>query len=233
MTTPTPQPEAPTPEKIDQRLVDHIIARAQNSMMGLGDSEGSYSLDNYANPTLESVAMLLVTAHTAKYDLISLFTAGMEEIAAQRDAARTQLKLAVKDWTEDDTAIKAFCAKFGINTVGDSFSVPSMVDCVEELANSHGLLIDERERFVAFCQSIKLASGEVGPIQVAKARIEEIVIERDAAQAELANATKERDSLADQLAESTRTVENYEALTKRYVAALEVEGSKLREAGLS
>lgn len=57
--------------------------------------------------------------------------------------------------------------------------------------------------------------------------------QRDAALAELARVTKERDSLADQLATSTRTVENYEALAKRYVTALEVEGSKLRAANLS
>lgn len=35
-----------------------------------------------------------------------------------------------------------------------------------------GVLVEERERFVAYCQSIRLATGEVGPIQVARSLIE-------------------------------------------------------------
>jgi len=72
---------------IDQRLVDKIVARAQNSATGLGDPEKgrhSYDLSQYANPTLESVALLLVSAHTEKFDLVSLMAAAMEEVMAQK-----------------------------------------------------------------------------------------------------------------------------------------------------
>lgn len=73
--------------KIDQRLVDKIVARAQNSATGLGDpvkGRHSYDLSRYSNPTLESVAHLLVSAHTGKYELVSLMAAAMEEVIAQK-----------------------------------------------------------------------------------------------------------------------------------------------------
>jgi DNA repair exonuclease SbcCD ATPase subunit len=38
------------------------------------------------------------------------------------------------DWAEDDTAIKNFAKKFGIDIEGDSYGVPCMVDVVEEMA---------------------------------------------------------------------------------------------------
>lgn len=69
---------------VDQRFVDRIVARAQNSMTGLGDpekGERSYDLSKHANPDLESVAILIVSAHHAKYDLISLMLAAMQEVA--------------------------------------------------------------------------------------------------------------------------------------------------------
>jgi len=72
---------------IDQRLVDKIVARAQNSATGLGDPEKghrSYDLSQYSNPTLESVAHLLVSAHTGKYELVSLMVSAMEEVMAQK-----------------------------------------------------------------------------------------------------------------------------------------------------
>lgn len=73
-------PDATPP--VTQRFVDHIVARAQNSAMGLGDPKSSYSLDNYADKSFEAVAMLLVTAHVEKYDLISLMLAVMQEAFA-------------------------------------------------------------------------------------------------------------------------------------------------------
>lgn len=69
---------------INQRLADRIVARAQNSNMGLGDPEEgkSYNLALYS-PTVDSLAMLLVGAHFEKYDLVSLFAAAINEIAEQ------------------------------------------------------------------------------------------------------------------------------------------------------
>lgn len=72
---------------INQRLVDRIVARAQNSSMGLGDPEPhkSYSIAHYS-PNVESLAMLLVGAHYEKYDLVSLFAAVVQEVAEQANA---------------------------------------------------------------------------------------------------------------------------------------------------
>jgi len=56
-------------------------------------------------------------------------------LAEQRDATQAKLERHVRDWAETDTAIKAICAKYGIDTSGDSYGVPDMVQCVEELEN--------------------------------------------------------------------------------------------------
>lgn len=45
------------------------------------EKERAYDLSKHATPhTFEDVAILLVSAHSAKYDLISLMTAAMEEM---------------------------------------------------------------------------------------------------------------------------------------------------------
>ncbi len=73
--------------KIDQRLVDKIVARAQNSSMGLGTSEKEkpHDLSIYDHPDFESLALLLVSAYHEKYDLVSLFAAALEEIALEAE----------------------------------------------------------------------------------------------------------------------------------------------------
>lgn len=73
---------------VDQRLVDRIIATAQNSVVGLGDPEPgkSYILAHYRRPDLFALAMLLVGAHFDKYDIISVFAAALEVIAEESGA---------------------------------------------------------------------------------------------------------------------------------------------------
>jgi len=70
---------------ISQRFIDRIVARAQNSMMGLGEPEKgprSYDITKHAEPySMESVALLLIGAHFEKYDLVSITTAALEETA--------------------------------------------------------------------------------------------------------------------------------------------------------
>lgn len=68
---------------VDQQLVDHIVARAQNSVMGLGNSEKRkpYDISAYDHPDLHSLAILLVSAHHDKWDLISIVTAALEEVS--------------------------------------------------------------------------------------------------------------------------------------------------------
>lgn len=67
---------------MSQQLLDRIVARAQNSAMGLCDPEEgkTYSLAAYEDKGFESIALVLVGAHYSKYDLVSLFCAAMEEV---------------------------------------------------------------------------------------------------------------------------------------------------------
>lgn len=82
---PPPPPPAPSSAfVVTQRLVDHIVARAQNSVCGLGnpDKPGkAYSISQYDPPNLHALAMLIVGAHFDKWDIISIVTAALEEVA--------------------------------------------------------------------------------------------------------------------------------------------------------
>ncbi len=70
---------------INQSLVDRIVARAQNSACSLGksDKRDPYNISVYANPELHSLAILLVSAHHDKWDIISIFTAALEVVAEE------------------------------------------------------------------------------------------------------------------------------------------------------
>lgn len=73
---------------INQALVDRIVKRAAESDFGLGEGlthkNGHLQLDAYAEPyTTDTLAMVLVNAYHAKYDLISVFAAAMEELTAK------------------------------------------------------------------------------------------------------------------------------------------------------
>lgn len=78
--------------KITQQTVDRIIARAKASDFGLGEGlthkMGHNQIDQYSEPNLHALGMLLVNGYDAKYDLISVFIAGLEVIA--EEAAKTK-----------------------------------------------------------------------------------------------------------------------------------------------
>lgn len=67
---------------VDQRMVDRIIARAQNSSMGLGDPKNkrAYDISVYEPQGLEELAILLVSAHHQKYDIISVVYSALLEV---------------------------------------------------------------------------------------------------------------------------------------------------------
>lgn len=72
--------------KITQRTVERIVARAQNSDFGLDDPDkpsGCYRIAHYEPQDLRALAMLIVSAHHAKYDLISIVWAALEEVAEE------------------------------------------------------------------------------------------------------------------------------------------------------
>ena len=69
--------------KITQELVNTIIHRARDSSLGLDTEElasANISLDGYAQHNMHALAMLLVSAFDAKYDLISVFLAALETV---------------------------------------------------------------------------------------------------------------------------------------------------------
>lgn len=72
------------PPVIDQALVGRIVERARSSRVALGEPDKgdlSYDLSNWAPQDFFAVANVLVGAHSAKYDMVSLFAAAMEEVA--------------------------------------------------------------------------------------------------------------------------------------------------------
>lgn len=62
-------------------MVNEIVRRAKDSPYGLHNyPEKSLDLNQYRTPDIESLALLLVSAWTEKYDLVSVFYAAMDVI---------------------------------------------------------------------------------------------------------------------------------------------------------
>lgn len=69
---------------VTQKMVDAIVARAKASDFGLDSpvkGPDSYKFAQYGSQDLNALAMLLVNAHFAKYDIISVVAAALQEIA--------------------------------------------------------------------------------------------------------------------------------------------------------
>lgn len=113
---------------IDQQFIDRIVARAQNSMMSLGASETSYDLSKYDHPNFESAAILLVTAHHDKYDLVSLMCAAMEEVWNRRAGIQASEP-------QDSEAVISELANFIFGTSPGTFN-----DRVREWLTRHGFV---------------------------------------------------------------------------------------------
>lgn len=83
-------------------------------------------------PMRYKVAAELIAAHVAAATAAARAAfAQCEEKLAKAEATIQTCNL---DWAEDDTAIKGFAARFGIDVDGDRYGVPSMVDVVEKMA---------------------------------------------------------------------------------------------------
>lgn len=67
-------------------------------------------------------------------DKLKVSEARCAELTAALELQTRINRQACVDWADDDTAIKAACKPFGIDTEGDSYGVPTMVDCVLKLA---------------------------------------------------------------------------------------------------
>ncbi len=65
---------------VSQALVNEIVWRARASSYGLGEAEVKPNIDNWEPKNLEALAHCLVSSWTAKYDLVSVFSAAMSVI---------------------------------------------------------------------------------------------------------------------------------------------------------
>jgi hypothetical protein len=65
---------------VNQALVDEIIRRARASHWGLDEAEKGPDMDVYADSDIDALAQCLVSSWTAKYDLVSVFSAAMSVI---------------------------------------------------------------------------------------------------------------------------------------------------------
>lgn len=100
-----PIPDVEKKFLISQEMVDKIVRLANSSEMGLGLPEkgrGSYSLANYSPPDLNSLAIMLVSAHFAKWDIISIVSAALT-VVAEEAARRALAEEATKAPPEHDT----------------------------------------------------------------------------------------------------------------------------------
>lgn len=67
--------------KIDQAMVNRIIARAKASALGLGETERPPNINLYEPKNLENLSLVLVSSYYEKYDIVSVFLAALQEVA--------------------------------------------------------------------------------------------------------------------------------------------------------
>jgi hypothetical protein len=75
---------------VNQALVNEIVQRARDSQWGLGDPDTQPDIEKWSPANMDSLAHCLVSSWTAKYDLVSVFSAAMSVI--QEKAANEKLK---------------------------------------------------------------------------------------------------------------------------------------------
>lgn len=79
-------------------------------------------------------------------DVVNSIT-GRRLAAALADSSRKQklIEMLCLSSTEDDTAIRSITQKHGMEVEGDTFGVPGIADCVEELSNKLTTALAERD----------------------------------------------------------------------------------------
>ena len=65
---------------VNQDLVDEIVRRAKESEYGLDEPEAKPDITKYQPWSFETLSLCLVSSWTAKYDLVSVFSAAMSVI---------------------------------------------------------------------------------------------------------------------------------------------------------
>ena len=90
--------------KINQELVNRIVERAKKTTYGISDGlthkSGQLSLDSYGGNenggTPEHLALCLVNAYHAKYDLVSIFQATIEELLEENETLKDMVRQNLK-----------------------------------------------------------------------------------------------------------------------------------------
>lgn len=88
---------------VNQALVDEIVQRARDSQWGLGDADMQPDIEKWSSASLDSLAHCLVSSWTAKYDLVSVFSAAMSVI--QEKAANNVISGKL-DKTDNEKALE-------------------------------------------------------------------------------------------------------------------------------
>lgn len=124
-----------------------------------GDCQCKPEKEEVPTPRTDTDARLSRKFHRQPVDYVSLaFSRQLE-----RDLLAAQAKIVglerreknyCEDWAQDDTDIKKVCARFGIDTVGDSYGVPPMSFCVEQL----GEITDQLKARVAELEKEKVTA---------------------------------------------------------------------------
>lgn len=99
-------------------------------------------------------------------------------LKAEIDKSEASVKTMCRDWAEDDTEIKAVCAPFGIDTVGDSYGVPTMAECVIQLGEKLAAMTKERDELKAQVQfyldgcakAEKISEAHINRVETAESR---------------------------------------------------------------
>lgn len=73
---------------VNQALVNEIVQRAKDSQWGLDTADMQPEIEKWSSADLDTLAHCLVSSWSAKYDLVSVFSAAMSVI--QEKAANDQ-----------------------------------------------------------------------------------------------------------------------------------------------
>ena len=119
--------------------------------------------------TTETDAIRFSSNPREYYDLANRLERERNELRAEVAEKQNLIELHCRDWADDDTRIKAICAKHGIATENTDDYFKSAVECVEQLAA-------EVERLKAACEkefaSVEKLDLECSQLKADKARLE-------------------------------------------------------------
>ena len=85
--------------------------------------EGAQKIANYRRECVRDIVLKITNFRQQ----------ALEDKMAEVEKLQTQLRHFMDDYLDDELMIKEMAKKFGIDTVGDSYGVPGIVDCVVKM----------------------------------------------------------------------------------------------------